>query len=881
MSNQNINLRSHLMDYVMPNPVFVMEHEKRSKYLHQVGDQLESVSKLFNHLADMGEKLCSTLADIFSELREVQVISSDSKYAPLTNSFRNTTLALRSNFLGINENVVQPLQEFVKIDLKNLKESRKQYERCSTVYDAAVEKHVSGFQKHFSIGSSSNILPPALHNNQQNDVKDSGLVQSHQQVTEAFFDFTSQMAYIEEKIKYVLPNLFISYLSLFEANFSACLKNVSDCNDQFKKIKEDADKSNDISQKQAQSDIKDKQELSEFLPKFWDYVISVENKNSAKANKTGQVSIGYTSMTTDSSTESNEEIADSTNPFDDFTYRTDISAKNSHSMQGFLWKKCKFNWKKRFFICNNGLLSYGKTVESTLKSPKEIDLLLCAAKLEPNSQRRNCFCVRTPNRKFELQALTAYEMNLWMDVILKNIIAKASSNNDDNNNNNSGKHKNQKGQNQIPNLPLSSSKSKGKSSNKQNDGSKIHHHNQSQNQNQHKQHQNDDEDRPVTVSPSKNICADCGARGASWVSITWGVTLCTSCAGVHRSLSSSISFVRSIELDDIPPAQIMIVNSIGPKRANSLLEGKLIMKKEKKKQHEEKKKKEEKTQKGDNDNNSGDTDDYETDDDSSSYNNENADENGSVITKIQPNASSQKRTLFIQQKYKQLAFVKMPKTKSVPNVFESIKKQSLIDVYNGLIYAKSKDAVPFIKGFTPLHASVCIGNPVILEFVLLQLPGYLNKLDDLGWSPLSYAAYYQSMPVVAFLLESGADPDSSPSSSHPYSIAKARGNNEIELLIRSFSKKAQKIENEKTENLNNEDDQNEFKLPETPPHDEFGKLESVHESTLLMEEGQQKRLKKLDTLTGNEIIRIFQGRGRDGKSLQPSTFNNDNDNDNS
>ena len=63
-------------------------------------------------------------------------------------------------------------------------------------------------------------------------------------------------------------------------------------------------------------------------------------------------------------------------------------------------------------------------------------------------------------------------------------------------------------------------------------------------------------------------------------------------------------------------------------------------------------------------------DDYEYDDDDSNS----ADDEPSS-TKIQPHESTQKRSLFIQQKYKSLAFVKMPKSKTAPDVFDSIKKQ--------------------------------------------------------------------------------------------------------------------------------------------------------------------------------------------------------------
>lgn len=44
-------------------------------------------------------------------------------------------------------------------------------------------------------------------------------------------------------------------------------------------------------------------------------------------------------------------------------------------------------------------------------------------------------------------------------------------------------------------------------------------------------------------------CADCDGHSPTWASINNGVFICTSCAGVHRSLGVDISFVKSIKLD--------------------------------------------------------------------------------------------------------------------------------------------------------------------------------------------------------------------------------------------------------------------------------------------------------------------------------------------
>eukprot|EP01088_Endostelium_zonatum_P021988 TRINITY_DN904_c0_g1_i1.p1 TRINITY_DN904_c0_g1~~TRINITY_DN904_c0_g1_i1.p1 ORF type:complete len:463 (-),score=170.36 TRINITY_DN904_c0_g1_i1:95-1483(-) len=67
-------------------------------------------------------------------------------------------------------------------------------------------------------------------------------------------------------------------------------------------------------------------------------------------------------------------------------------------------------------------------------------------------------------------------------------------------------------------------------------------------------------------------CVDCGAKGPQWASWSLGVFICINCAGIHRSLGTHLSKVKSATLDNWTDEQLANMKNIGNIRARQYYE---------------------------------------------------------------------------------------------------------------------------------------------------------------------------------------------------------------------------------------------------------------------------------------------------------------------
>jgi len=79
-----------------------------------------------------------------------------------------------------------------------------------------------------------------------------------------------------------------------------------------------------------------------------------------------------------------------------------------------------------------------------------------------------------------------------------------------------------------------------------------------------------------SVREANSTCADCGKASPDWVSLNFGILICINCSGVHRSLSTHLSKVRSLSLDSLSDREAMLVLALGNNRMNKIFEKKYL-----------------------------------------------------------------------------------------------------------------------------------------------------------------------------------------------------------------------------------------------------------------------------------------------------------------
>lgn len=476
------------------------------------------------------------------------------------------------------------LLQFVNIDLQDVKEARKRFDKASLIYDQAREKFLS--LRKGTKSDVASVLEEELHN-------------ARSTFEQARFSLVTALSNVEAKKRF-------EFLEAVSGTMDAHLRYFKQGYELLHQMEPYINQVLTYAQQSRERSNYEKAALNEKMQEYKRQVDResrwLSNGSNGSPNGDGIQAIGR------SSHKQIEAVMQSAARGKVQTIRQGYLSKRSSNLRG--------DWKRRFFVLDSrgmlyyyrkqntkpsgsgsqhsgqrnsselgsGLLSrwlsshyHGGVHDEKSVAHHTVNLLTSTIKVDADqSDLRFCFRIISPTKSYTLQAESALDQMDWIEKITGVIASLLSSQAPDRcltaSPMGSGHHRSASESSSFESSDFDPPAVEDHPSDRL---ISAHHDRPFRNSQQLRS-------APKSEQPIATLCrvcgndrcADCGAAEPDWASLNLGVLVCIECSGVHRNLGVHISKVRSLTLDVKvwEPSVIALFQSLGNTFANSVWE---------------------------------------------------------------------------------------------------------------------------------------------------------------------------------------------------------------------------------------------------------------------------------------------------------------------
>lgn len=416
--------------FLHENPMYIMEQNQRFQHICDIIVQVSNIEKHISSYIYTGDHMCSILKDVINTSSEIEFVCTNQDFGLILEAFDVFQDSLRNHFKEIQDCTLIEIRNIVKKDFPELVESKKTYSKNLERYYQVQDHYLSLPKK-----SKTKIFKE-----RQNEYR-----KAFTDSSTSFFEFVIKLDALEAKISNLIGTFLVNFPKSFlkatkpslEKQIKTTEKIVNSICPDYKSIqkREQLCKQGFLSSipqyfkrinSHLGSSIDNDSSTTSSSQIFNQPINSSENQFTSSAFFSD--SKGSSQNLTDSPNESNQIF--STNGGGDSTR----SNKDIMTKQGYMWKRCgkvTKTWERRYFVCNQGVLSYSVSVETATNPSNTIQLVFASVQPNENEERPYVFNLITQAKVFTFQAPSQLDYDEWIKAIQNGIATGLSTYGDD------------------------------------------------------------------------------------------------------------------------------------------------------------------------------------------------------------------------------------------------------------------------------------------------------------------------------------------------------------------------------------------------------------------------------------------------------------------